>query len=126
MHTDDQHMAQLLAEIGFMAANHYYLEDALAIADGLRIVKPKSAVPYVIQALVDLSRRNATEAIKVLREKALPLEPDNESVKVVLAIALQKLGHNRESEEILVELTENKTDKTPAVADELLQELRKG
>ncbi len=124
MDIDNQQMAEMLAELGFMAVNHYYLPDALAIAEGLQIVRPKSAVPWVIKALVDMSRGKSEQALTLLREEALPLEPDNESVKVVLALALQKMGHNRESEALLAELEAHTTATTPSIVGPLLQTLR--
>ena len=120
----DQRVVTLLAEIGFIAVNSDYRKDAMAIVNALRKVRPKSAVPIVIEALVKISRKDNIEAIKLLRNEALKLEPDHQVAKITLAEALKNMGHNSEAEELLKQIDEKTCKHSFALAKNLLTELK--
>ena len=92
-----------LAEIGFTAANHGMVAEAQRIFDGLDLWLPDSIVPIVGRAWIELNRGNYREAAKILRTRALTLEPGNATVLALAGLALRLDGFSAESDKLLAE-----------------------
>lgn len=75
LHADD---VKLLAEVGYLAAGAGLYAEALDVFNGLAVLRPVSAVPYLGLATVHLNRRQPDEAAAVLeRAQQLLEQPDD-------------------------------------------------
>lgn len=117
----DKHFVSQLTEIGLLAIGQGLHKKADQIVQALKIVRPESGLPYVISAFSLLARRQNTEAIHLLQEKALVSDPDNGLVKAVLGMALKEHGLGQQSEKMLTEALGSEDKEARALAAALLQ-----
>lgn len=94
---------RLLSEVGFLAAGRGMADEAMTIMAGLRELRPTRSAPFVGMALVHMNANRAGEAVRVLRDEALPAVAgeDVDTVRAFLALALKLDGRPRESAEEL-------------------------
>lgn len=90
---------RLLTEIGFLAAGHGRPAAARTIMDGLKAIRPDRNGAYIGIALAHMNAGAPGEAVRELREEALPavVEADVPLVRAFLALALKLDGRVRES-----------------------------
>lgn len=104
---------RLLTEVGFLAAGRGMTEDAMTIMAGLKVLRPTRSAAYVGAALAHLNADRAEEAVRVLREEALPVVVDDvDTVRAFLALALKLDGRPRECAEELDRIAPDSADET--------------
>ena len=103
----DKKMLQLLTEIGFFAAGNGFFVEAEKIFEGIQAVRSESEYPHIGLAWAKINAHKPEEAIAVLKEKALKLNPDNDLAKSYLGLALRLANLNHESESVLQEVVES-------------------
>lgn len=103
---------KLLTEIGFIAAGRGQSEIAMTIMDGLTVLRPDRNGGYVGIALAHLNAQNPEEAVRVLRDEALPsvIQEDADIVRAFLALALKQSGRTREAAEELDRIPPDSSD----------------
>lgn len=92
---------RLLTEIGFLAAGRGRVREALAVLEGVRVLRPGEAASFVGMALAHMNAGDPAEAARLLRDRALPAVGAEEAgmVRAFLALALKLDGRPRESAE---------------------------
>lgn len=103
-------IAKLLGEIGMLAAGHGYEKQAVAIFEGLKAVRPASEAPAIGLAVVHLSNGRAEDAVRVLRDEALAVNPGSDLARSFLGLALKAAGRAQESEQLLRDVVAKATD----------------
>ncbi|WP_417796432.1 tetratricopeptide repeat protein [Terasakiella pusilla] len=99
--TDD---LKVLMEAGFLAANGGMTKQAQTIFEGVLAVRPESEYAYIGQAVTLLTSEKHDEAIKVLRDDALRINPDCLQAKMILAMTLKLAGRGSECDRVVDQL----------------------
>lgn len=96
-------LVRLLTEIGYLAAGSGRTAQALTIMEGLKVMRPRRAAAYIGVALAHMNAGQAAQAVRVLRDEALPVvaPEDADIVRAFLALALRLDGRPRECAEVL-------------------------
>lgn len=100
----DQELIQLLAQLGLMAGAYRMAAEAEEITAVLEKARPDSEKPHIIRALTLINARDPVGATRILREKALKLNPDSATAKTFLGLALHMEGRSSERDQILTEV----------------------
>ena len=108
-----------LMEIGVSSAGSGMFRQALAIFDGIEAVRPDSEGPAIGVALVHMTTRDHDAAIKVLREEALPKNPESAETRMLLGVALKLAGRAAECETVIKELMASSDPKAKSFAQSL-------
>ena len=117
----DDGLIKLLAELGFMAGGYGMINQTDAIVGALEALRPNSENPYLIQALARINLRDATGAERILRERALKINPDSAMAKAYLGLALHAQGRINERDQVLNEALASEDDDAVALAQRLLE-----
>lgn len=114
---------RLLTEVGFLAAGWGMADEAMTIMAGLKELRPARGAAFVGMALAHMNTNRAGEAVRVLRDEALPAvaTEDVDMVRAFLALALKLDGRPRESAE---ELDRIPPDSSDALAQRMAASLR--
>ena len=99
-----------LTEIGMLAAGHGRTEEAVAIFESLRILRPQRAFPYVGLALASLNSGKPEEAVRVLEREGLAACPGDADIRAFLGLALRLAQRPAESDRVLGELVRDQPD----------------
>lgn len=99
-------VAQMLAEMGFLAVRRNRLPEAQRIFTTLRSARPDADYPVIGQALVAMTRGAQSDAANMLRA-ALVERPGSEDLKALLALALLIGQQTLDADEIANELLRN-------------------
>jgi predicted Zn-dependent protease len=105
---------RLIGEIGFMACRSRNGKAATAIFTGLRELRPRHAFVFIGLAMARLCIGQPEEAVRILRDEALVLQPDDPELQVFLAIALKEALRVGESRRVLQGLVQG-PEEAPAV-----------
>ncbi|WP_345539412.1 tetratricopeptide repeat protein [Variovorax defluvii] len=97
---------QLLAQIGFFAAQSGQRGAAAALFSALRVVRPEAVLPWIGLALADMGAGRAGEAARFLRDEALRAHPADPELCTFLGLALIEAGHLAEARKVLQELVD--------------------
>jgi len=100
----DSETVTLLAELGFLAADHSMTSQADTIADGLAAMRPGTEQPHLVRAYGRLGARDVAGAEKILREGVLSANPESEAGKTLLGLALHLAGKGAERDNVLDEV----------------------
>ena len=95
---------KLMAQIGFMACNARHGAAAFEIFEGMRELRPDQSWPLIGLAMANMSTGKPEEAVRLLRDQALPAHPGDEELIVFLGIALRAARRAAESVKVLKEL----------------------
>jgi hypothetical protein len=106
----DSRLVQLLTEIGLMGAGHGCIAESEAIFEALMAVRPESELPVVGAAMARLGAGQPEEAVRLLRDKALKINPASDDARSMLGLALRLAGRSAESQAVLRELAETGSD----------------
>lgn len=114
-----------LARAGSLASFCCLDDDAQTIYDGLRAVRPENVDVLVGLATTKVNAHDPDEAIVILRDMALKLDPAHTTAKCILGVALEAAGRHGESEQVLREVVDSgdgEQDCDRALALELLEQ----
>ena len=92
---------RLLANIGFMAAHTGNGRGCTDIFEGLRVLRPTSAVPAIGMALSRMGSGAYTDAVRVLQEERLRAPAENDELDVFLGMALSLAQQRTEAHRVL-------------------------
>ncbi len=117
-------MVRTLMRMGNLAALSNRNTEAMTIYEAVSAARPKSEIPYVGMATAHIDAGNFSEAIRILRDKALVLSPGNPSCKVFLGLALKMNGETEAAQAILREVTDNTSsdESTQSLAQSVISE----
>ncbi len=119
----DKQLVQQLTEIGFMAGGYGLLTESQRIVAGLKAIRPQSEFPFIVEAVTQLNANQAEAAMILLRDQALPLNPNSSMTKCFLGFACKRAGRGQESEQWLKQVVETNDDaEATALAQALLAE----
>ncbi|CAM2005070.1 tetratricopeptide repeat protein [Acanthopleuribacter pedis] len=107
-----QQSVQDLMEVGYLAGGYGYFKDAIAIFEGLSAVRPDSEYPHIGLAMTHLGMKQTEDAVRILRDNALPKNPENPLTKAFLGLALMQAGLNGESESVLNQVIDDNQNET--------------
>jgi len=102
----DEDIVKLLGQLGFMAGGRRMVAEADAITKALELLRPDSERPLIIRAFAQLNANNATEAVRILQDQALKINPQSTLAKGFLGLALHKAGRMGERDKVLNEVIE--------------------
>ena len=92
---------QLIAQIGFYAAQSNQQGAATALFRALRVVRPDAVLPFVGLALADMGAGRHAEAARFLRDEALREHPGDPELCAFLGLALTEAGRGAEARRVL-------------------------
>ncbi|MGI9486062.1 MAG: hypothetical protein ACR2RF_09335 [Geminicoccaceae bacterium] len=90
-----------IVELGYIAAYQGFSKESQIICDAVGVLRPESAAPYVGQAMAVMKQGDLPEAIRILRFKALPLEPENLAIKAMMCLYMALAGQFSEAQKEL-------------------------
>lgn len=102
----DEDVAKLLAELAFIAGGRGMTDHTEKLIAALAALRPGSERPYLIQALVRASQRDTDGAERILRERALKINPRGTLAMAYLGLVLHQQGRANERDRILREALE--------------------
>ncbi len=118
-------MTKLLMEIGFLASGLGMTAKADTIFDAAMVLKPKAENAWVGKAVNRMNAGSPEEAVDLLREKALSVNPDSDAAQNFLGLALKLAGRASEAETVLARVAaQSKEKEAVAMARNLLAEIR--
>ncbi len=118
----DEDIIPLLAELGFMAGGYRMDVEAELITNALALARPDSERPLIIKAFARLNAKDTAEAVRILQDQALKLNPESTLAKAFLGVALHKAGRLHERDRVLNEVIEAGDDESAvSFAQGLLQ-----
>ncbi len=113
-----------LADIGFMATSGGFFRQADAIFSSIELSRKDNILPYMGKALNLMNMEKNQEALDMIENKALKIEPENHVLHAFKGMALMLLGRNSESENCLNNIASTSNDSIAKnLADNLLSEL---
>ncbi len=116
---------KVLMEAGYMAAGAGMAKEAATIFAGVQAIRPESEYPVIGLAVTLMSAGEHQDAVDLLTQKALMLNPDSCLTKSFLGLALRLAGRSNEARAQLEEVLSNCGDEPAAtsMAQALLQEI---
>jgi len=91
----------LLHEIGFLATGYGLHRQARRIFIALADMDPTNETPFVGLAIVDMNEGKWKDAVKTIEQRALKVKPESEAALCFLALALNKLGHSSQMQNVV-------------------------
>lgn len=113
-------VVQAMTRMAFHGLENGQFMEAHTIARSLLVIRPDHATPHLILAISCIFRNEPVMAIKIITDKALPLEPNNDLVKAFLGLALKDAGYAAQAGELLTSLCLSKDSEAAATAKEFL------
>lgn len=108
---------RLMAAIGFMSAKAGCLVPAVRIFEALAVLRPGHSFPYIGMAIAYMAIGMASEAVYVLRDRAIPACGENHDLGLWLGLALQQAGNRIAAQTALnASLRELPSDELPSLA----------
>ena len=90
-----------LTEIGMMAAGHGLAAEAITLFQGLQVLRPQRAFPYIGLAVASLNSGHPEEAVRVLEREGLEACPGDPDLRAFLGLALKLAQRPAESLRVL-------------------------
>ncbi|VTU22732.1 hypothetical protein H6CHR_01846 [Variovorax sp. PBL-H6] len=97
---------QLLAQIGFFAAQSNQQGAAAALFSALRVVRSDAVLPLIGLALADMGAGRPAQAAKFLRDEALRKHPGDPELCAFLGLALIQAGRGTEARSVLLPMVD--------------------
>lgn len=119
-------VVQAMTKMAFLALENGQFMGAHTIARSLLVIRPNHATPHLILAMSCIFRNEPVMAIKIITDKALPLEPNNDLVKAFLGLALRDAGYAAQASELLTSLCRSKDSEAAETAKEFLCQVHQG
>lgn len=105
---------KLLMRIGFLAADCANVPVAEKLFKAIQMAKPTNETPFIGLAYSAILEGKFDEAVTVLKEKALKINPDSSTAKAYLGLALGCKGDKEASNTILKEVASSSESSTTA------------
>lgn len=105
-------LVRLMVEIGYLAGGNGFTDEAEAVFDGLRAVRPESEVPVIGLAVTRMNAGRPLDAVALLEGEALRLNPGSDLARGFLGLALRLAGHASRSHSVLEEVAATATDES--------------
>lgn len=106
----DKELLQTLYQIGISGIYQDCLGESETIFEGLRAVRPKSEVPLLGLALTRFAQVKVKDAIHILMDDALELNPDNYVIRAYLAMILKRTGMESQAKDLCDGIIEDNKD----------------
>jgi tetratricopeptide (TPR) repeat protein len=97
-------LGKILSMLGFIASTLQLTDFAMAIFNSLQMYRPKSEYPFIGKAIAQLDIGCYKEAVDLLRNNALRINPQNDLAKAILAMAYTYLKRNADSMSLVKEI----------------------
>ena len=103
---------RLLTEIGLLAAGRGRLRECQEIMQGIAALRPGASQPFIAVALAYLNAGRPADAVRLLRDEALPAVNPEEAdmVRAFLGLSLHLDGRPRECIETLDQIRPDSND----------------
>lgn len=99
-----------LAQAGSLASFHGLAREAETIVDGIHALRSDNADVLLSVAINKLNMAQLDDAIHILQDQVLKVEPENATAKCFLGLALKQIGYTYQSDKILHEVIASTTD----------------
>ncbi|MBG0775379.1 MAG: hypothetical protein H0S85_02980 [Desulfovibrionaceae bacterium] len=117
-------LLQKVTEIGLLASNYGQVKEAEAIFEGLVAVRPDQETPYIGMAMAKMNSGSYDEALELLLEKALTINPESDLAKSFAALCYKLAGKPVEAKAAADFVVENGSDEAAvAMAKGVIEEL---
>ncbi|MCX4024658.1 hypothetical protein H0A36_09860 [Endozoicomonas sp. SM1973] len=117
----NNHLPQLLVELGFIAVGQGMNSEAQCIFAAMQQQHPQQLAPILGQALLKLNQNEPEAALVTLKNFSTVKEQD--MLQAYQALCLMKLGHNNEAEQLLKILINSPEPAVVPFAQALLKEI---
>jgi predicted Zn-dependent protease len=118
---DEDEAVRLLSEIGYAAVHHGLGDRAAPIFTALAVLRPQNAAAGIGRGLTAMAAGRAEEAVRVLQQEALAVDPESRTARAMFGLALRYAGRNHDSRRVLEQLiAEGDEDSSARLARELL------
>lgn len=107
-------LSYLLTQVGFLASDCTAFSIAEKIFEALKAYKPDSETPYIGSGYNLIMQGKFDEAISLLKDKALKINPNSAPAKTYLGLALGSKGEKDQCKKILEDVITNHKD-SPSV-----------
>lgn len=107
-------LGKILSMIGFIASTLQLTDFAMAIFNTLQMYRPDSEYPFIGAAIAHLDAGSYDDAVTMIRDNALRINPQNDIAKAILALAYTYLRRDDESKSLMQEI-ESSGQSTAAV-----------
>ncbi|MEE4379287.1 MAG: tetratricopeptide repeat protein [Candidatus Competibacteraceae bacterium] len=97
-------LLRTLSQVGYMACFKGLVQEGQVIMDGIRAMRTQQVPVLIGVAIARISGSCYDEAIALLRNEVLPVEPDNMTAKCFLGLALKQVGQTTEGNRLLEEV----------------------
>ncbi|MGR6872183.1 hypothetical protein ACU6U9_07730 [Pseudomonas sp. HK3] len=96
---------QALTELAFTCATNGLTEACYSISEGIAAIYESSPLPFLLKAVSQLNSNKPLVALKLLEDNALPLDPENPTIKVLIGYAHICSGHYEKGYSLLKPLS---------------------
>lgn len=97
-------LLRTLSQVGYMACFKGLIQEGQVIMDGIRAVRAQQVPVLVGVAIARISAGRYDEAIALLRDHVLTVEPEHMTAKCFLGLALKQVGRTSEGNRLLEEV----------------------
>lgn len=101
---------QFLMQLGFKACGRGFYRESMKLFRGIAAVRPYSDLPHLAMAIASMNIGLFKQAIAILLNKALVLNPENQLSQAFLGMALCYKGEEDVGREILRNVVREGTD----------------
>ncbi|MEY4940348.1 MAG: hypothetical protein RIQ93_2083 [Verrucomicrobiota bacterium] len=101
---------RLMMRLGYWSVWHGLYTEAAALFSGTQAARPQSEIPIIGMAVLSMAMNRPEYAVQILREQALPLNPQSDLVSAHLGCALRVAGQEDEGLQILRQIAISSTD----------------
>jgi hypothetical protein len=103
-------LVRLLMRLGYWSVWHGLYPEAATLFNGARAARPQSELPVLGMAVLAMVMHQPDAAVRLLRETALPLNPQSELVQAHVGCALRLAGQESEGLDLLTDLSRRGDD----------------
>lgn len=120
----DSQLIRLIFEAGFLAGANNMPDDSETIFNAVKIFRPESEYPYIGSAVTCLNMGKNDDAVRILRDEALKVNPESNIARAFLGLSLKFSGLMDQSRTILQEVIDSgKDEKAVNMAEAILAEM---
>lgn len=101
---------RLMMRLGYWSVWHGLNDEAAALFTGAQAARPQSEVPIIGMAVLAMALNRPEYAVQLLRDQALPLNPQSDVVSAHLGCALRLAGQEDEGVRLLQQIANSSTD----------------
>jgi Flp pilus assembly protein TadD len=121
----DRELLQILMQSGYLAGGYGFFSEAETIFQGVMAARPESEYPVIGLAVSKMSAGRNDDAVKILHNQALKLNPESDLARSFIGLALKLGGLNEESLTMLKDVVAAGKDETAVkMAQSLIEEIK--